>query len=149
MELTKKTNYIIVRAISHNESVSCDFAIVKINRTFLEEILNRVQSFYKKEDGYAKYSISCTFDVSFYTLSEKSDKLNPYIDKIEFDWFYLHLNEGEEENEELDEMDFDKIDDSLSPERLVIEHDGWFHIEATGKFSDILYETVSINIKDL
>lgn len=144
METTQlKTHHIIIKAISNDGDIYCDFAIIEINRERLLDLYNRVKTIYKEGDGYnSYYNVNCPFYIEFFQLGEDDEIYDIFKQLNKKDWSYIDIT-----NRELSKLQ--TTEDVSINNCLKMQEDGAFWFTGFGKHTGVDYETFLINIKDL
>ena len=139
----KPTPYIYIRAYTKSEWDSCDFAIIKISKTWLEllkERLELIEPFQDRLDFYSHEYWDAPY--GYFVNADDDEYFKTILENISFDWTYIALNA----------MDLERLkrpEAKLATHQLVVTGDGYAHFTAIGKNSDEDYWTAEFSINDL
>ncbi|SEW20923.1 hypothetical protein SAMN05428988_3149 [Chitinophaga sp. YR573] len=137
------TPYILVGAYSNDFSEDCDFAIIEISTSFLQELENRFSvfnqqisskfinvTFYDSPKGFFRNKHNCPEDLTASAILGSMD------------FCFIDITEQEIENLEIPESRYDE-------EMMVITDYKNFYYTATAKYTEATFRTNGIHIQDL
>ncbi len=139
----KPTPYIFIRAYTQSEWDSCDFALIKISRSWLDilaERLELLEPFKGKSDFYSHEYWDAP--ESYYIHDDDNLPTRELLEGDAFDWCYIETDPNELTR-------LQKPEAALSTHQLVVTGDGFGHFTAIGKHSEENYYTAEFNAAEL